>query len=163
MFKCGFDFGKWYFDNDYGQTLFLDGMVLLFFHLPWLLINWTLFHSTRTFSKVGKSNESESDNESSLKLLSHTAGSWPDIFCIIWTLSIFSIFGLFRQFLYCPNSFWIVRRVSRLSGEFLNCAASFWVVRKFFWMIRTVSILSGQFLYCPDSFWIVRTLFGLSG
>ena len=44
------------------------------------------------------------------------------------------------QFLYCPDSFWIVQTVFELSGQFLD--------------FRTVSRLSGQLLNCPDSLWV---------
>ena len=54
------------------------------------------------------------------------------------------------------DSCWIVRTVSRLSGQFLNCPDSFWIV-------RTVFGLSGKFLDYPDSFWIVQIVFELSG
>ena len=58
---------------------------------------------------------------------------------------------LFGQLLNCPDTFWIVRTVSRLSGQFLCCPESFWII----W---SVSRLSGQFVDSPDSFLTIRTV-----
>ena len=67
------------------------------------------------------------------------------------------------NFLDCPESFWIVWKVSGLSGQFLDCPDSFCIVRKVFRLSMTVSRLSGQFVDCPKSFWIVWNVSGLSG
>ena len=74
------------------------------------------------------------------------------------------------NFLDCPESFWIVWKVSGLSGEFEDCLENFWIIRtvcrlsrqfldcpESFWIIWTVSRLSRQFLDCPESFWIIQT------
>ena len=127
--------------------------------LPWSLINWTMFHSTRTLPKDGK-------NPMKVKVIEPFK-----TFCcalqIIWTFSSLcwqsTVSRSSRQFLDCPDSlwilrtvFWIIRTVSRLSGFFLDCQDSLLT-------IRIVFGLSGQFLECPDNFWIVRKVLGLSG
>ena len=46
----GFDYGNWYFQNDNGQTLFLDGILMDIMHtIPVLEISLPAYKTTGTY------------------------------------------------------------------------------------------------------------------